>query len=66
MIKLKTRTHNLVVCAARRVGIARVTTNANNGNGAALDTDKGVDGIKGEAKEGTNDIGGLSVGGLEV
>ena len=66
MIMLKTRTHNLVVRAARGVGIARVATNANNGDGATLDTDEGIDGIDGETEESTNDIGGLGVGRLRV
>ena len=63
---LKTRTYNLVVRAARGVGIARVATNANNGDGATLDTDEGIDGIDGETEESTNDIGGLGVGRLRV
>ena len=59
-------TYNAVVGAADGVGVARVASNTNDGDGAALNPDEGIDGTNGDTEEGTDERGELGVVRLQI
>ena len=61
------RTYNFVVRAARGVGIARAArTNTDDGDGAALNANEGIDGTNGDTEEGTDEVGELGISRLRM